>query len=245
MGLNDGELLYPPSWELRKINSFGTGSDVESWEKLVTIQDKHNHHILELSQNAPDYFHFNYLHNKFNFNPFINYFTDRLFTIHHETVMFQRDEETPELCKAHNYFTNHATVVLHLFGYEIPFSWVTQTTEVNFEGPGIIHFHIVTPIGAGHLVKSLLPIDHFKTWIEDSWYIDRKVPRFIGWLLAVTAKGALDQDKPIWENKTYHSKPLLVKGDGPFGDFKRWWMGFYSENSQQYSDEHRVDSLKW
>lgn len=246
--INDGAQLFPPDWELRKIDAKTSGTDVETWTRFKTVSIKHNHHIMEISQNAPDYEHFMRVHDKFNFHPVLNLFTDRLFTIDHDTVMFNKEDEgSPALCKNHLYFTNKAVVNLHLpFGIKIPFSWVRQTTEVNFEGPGIVHFHIVTPIGSIHLIKTLLPLDHFKTFMEDAWYCDHKLPRFLGHLIAWTAKGALEQDKPIWENKRYsYVKPLLVKGDGPFQEFRKWWLGFYSDNSQQWSDEHQGDSLVW
>jgi 3-ketosteroid 9alpha-monooxygenase subunit A len=38
----------------------------------------------------------------------------------------------------------------------------------------------------------------------------------------------LEQDIPIWENKTYKSPPLVVDGDGPIGVFRRWTKQFYS-----------------
>lgn len=38
---------------------------------------------------------------------------------------------------------------------------------------------------------------------------------------------AVEQDFPIWENKTYHDKPLLSDGDGPVPDFRRWARQFY------------------
>jgi phenylpropionate dioxygenase-like ring-hydroxylating dioxygenase large terminal subunit len=37
------------------------------------------------------------------------------------------------------------------------------------------------------------------------------------------------QDIPIWEHKRYLERPLLVKGDGPIGDFRRWAKQFYSD----------------
>ena len=39
---------------------------------------------------------------------------------------------------------------------------------------------------------------------------------------------AVTQDFPIWENKTYHEKPLLSDGDGPVPAFRRWAAQFYT-----------------
>jgi phenylpropionate dioxygenase-like ring-hydroxylating dioxygenase large terminal subunit len=35
------------------------------------------------------------------------------------------------------------------------------------------------------------------------------------------------QDIPIWEHKSYREHPLLVKGDGPIMEFRRWAAQFY------------------
>ena len=34
-------------------------------------------------------------------------------------------------------------------------------------------------------------------------------------------------DFPIWENKRYLTRPLMVKGDGPLGAYRRWCTQFY------------------
>jgi 3-ketosteroid 9alpha-monooxygenase subunit A len=39
----------------------------------------------------------------------------------------------------------------------------------------------------------------------------------------------LEQDIPIWENKRYIERPMLVDGDGPIALFRRWAKQFYSE----------------
>ena len=49
---------------------------------------------------------------------------------------------------------------------------------------------------------------------------------------SVVGATALDQDRQVWENKTYHKKPMLVAGDGCFPAFMRWYGQFYSASSQ-------------
>lgn len=36
----------------------------------------------------------------------------------------------------------------------------------------------------------------------------------------------------MWENKRMLDKPLLVKGDGPFGKLKRWYRRFYAADPE-------------
>jgi nitrite reductase/ring-hydroxylating ferredoxin subunit/putative sterol carrier protein len=37
------------------------------------------------------------------------------------------------------------------------------------------------------------------------------------------------KDFPIWENKRYLTRPMLAKGDGPVGLYRRWCTQFYGE----------------
>jgi phenylpropionate dioxygenase-like ring-hydroxylating dioxygenase large terminal subunit len=37
------------------------------------------------------------------------------------------------------------------------------------------------------------------------------------------------KDFPIWENKRYLTRPVLAKGDGPVGIYRRWCTQFYDE----------------
>lgn len=38
----------------------------------------------------------------------------------------------------------------------------------------------------------------------------------------------MNEDVPIWENKTYHARPVLCDGDGPIAEFRRWAERFYA-----------------
>ena len=225
--------LVPPLYEMRPCHA-------SKWNRFLTQQCFYNQHMIEVSQNAPDYFHFNFLHDTFNIHPWVNPITDRLLSISHETKMFAKDELKQDI-----FFTNYATVFLHLFGRKFTLSAMTQRTEVDFEGPAIVHFDISTPVGSLHLIKSLLPVDHFKIFIEDAWFCTPNTPRWLANFIAWTAEGALFQDKPIWENKIHLHKPHLVRGDGPFTQHRAWWAGFYSDSSERWAADHRVDAMQW
>lgn len=43
------------------------------------------------------------------------------------------------------------------------------------------------------------------------------------------AKSGIYQDIPIWNHKWYRAKPLLVDGDGPILQYRRWARQFYSD----------------
>ena len=42
------------------------------------------------------------------------------------------------------------------------------------------------------------------------------------------SKSGIYQDIPIWNHKRYEAKPLLVEGDGPILQYRRWAAQFYS-----------------
>eukprot|EP00913_Durusdinium_trenchii_P005513 g5137.t1 len=130
---------------------------------------------------------------------------------------------------------------LFLFGHPslpVPLSATISKsieTNVTFEGPTIVHFRIKTPLGVLRQVKTILPIEPFKQYVEARWYAEKRVPRIIACALACIGGRALEQDREVWENKVYHKKPVLVAGDGAFLDFIRWYDQFYSEKSKALS----------
>jgi len=50
-----------------------------------------------------------------------------------------------------------------------------------------------------------------------------------------------DLDLPVWNNKTFAAKPMLVKKEGSIAQYRRWYSQFYSENSTKLQSE----SLDW
>ena len=81
--------------------------------------------------------------------------------------------------------------------------------------------------GNVYLFKTYLPLRPGLLHMQSKWYADKTVPFALAWLLSEIARGALNQDRPVWENKVYRKKPLLVRGDGPFAQHAQWWKQFY------------------
>jgi 3-ketosteroid 9alpha-monooxygenase subunit A len=46
----------------------------------------------------------------------------------------------------------------------------------------------------------------------------------------VTGAYGVQADVPIWRDKVFREKPVLVKGDGPLTEFRRWYSQFYEGN---------------
>ena len=200
------------------------------WEVRTMVQSYFDMHITEMAENSADYFHFNYLHARLPL-PILGSF----FTVRHDTKLYFPEGENS---KHISYFDNWAMI---WFLNRFPLTFTRQKTTVTFEGPSVVHFAIDTPLGSLRLIKTLLPVAPFKLYNEDRWYVEKRVPRWLSMIVARIAKGALEQDRLVWQNKRYNPKPNLVSGDGPFPAHRRWFKQFYSEHSPQVGK----DPLEW
>ncbi len=208
----------------------------DRWSKVGCKTTSYDMHIIDMAENSADYYHFNFLHGPLML-PFLRHFI----TMTYETELhFPSEKENWCRC----YFNNWSTVnVFHRF----PWKWYKQLVVVTFDGPGVVHFDIKTPLGRVWLVKSLLPQEPFKVYSEDTWFAEKRTPRWLCHVLAVVAKGALEQDRQVWENRVFAQKPHLVKGDGPFLRYRQWFHQFYSENSAAVEERHlsREQNYLW
>jgi hypothetical protein len=46
-------------------------------------------------------------------------------------------------------------------------------------------------------------------------------------IAGVTGTYGLQADVPIWRDKVFLERPLLVKADGNIAEFRRWYAQFY------------------
>lgn len=189
-------------------------------------------HITEMAENSADYFHFNYLHAQLPL-PILKWF----FTVRHETTLYF----PPGADQKHISYFDDFGEIWFLNRFRLGFT--RQKTTVTFEGPSIVHFHIDSPLGSMHLIKTQLPLEPFRQYTEDRWFAEQRCPRWLIKIVSLIAKGALEQDREVWENKRYHVKPFLVSGDGPWPAHRRWFRQFFSENSKKLQNES--SSLEW
>jgi nitrite reductase/ring-hydroxylating ferredoxin subunit len=49
-------------------------------------------------------------------------------------------------------------------------------------------------------------------------------------ILGVTGPYGLQADVPIWRDMKYRERPVLVKGDGPIAEYRKWYAQFYDGN---------------
>jgi len=123
-----------------------------------------------------------------------------------------------------------------------------KTSEFKMDGPlstvveqlpGGVEFHRCTygPGVATLRIPSLMtilatttPIDRRHCRLLWHFYFAESAEEFADEMVAgVTGEYGLMADVPIWQDKIYLERPLLVKGDGNIAEFRRWYSQFYED----------------
>ncbi|MGW6796321.1 Rieske 2Fe-2S domain-containing protein [Streptomyces chartreusis] len=133
-----------------------------------------------------------------------------------------------------------------------------------------LHVHFESQVRGLGFVHSRIEVPKldtvFQTWAlptpVDPLHVEFRVPLSIermgtigsrapGWLmkvagiLALAAFGTdIARDFPIWQNKVYLPQPVLVKGDGPIGRYRRWADQFYTESEPGAEDGSRAEMAR-
>lgn len=225
----------PPQWELKCHEAVERGLETGEYYLGTTRQMEFAQHSCEMHMNSSDPHHFDTLHAPLPIPGLSSFITGK----HVITSKYGEGEcnrefvERDWLCSI-----TERTVGLFFLGkpsLPVPLSrWAAGTirTGVTFEGPTIVHFTIETPFGILRQIKTILPVEPFKQYVEARWYAERSVPRLVVHFFATIGGHALEQDRQVWENKVWRDTPLWVSGDGPFPAFIRWYKQFYSESSR-------------
>ncbi|MDX6740953.1 Rieske 2Fe-2S domain-containing protein [Actinocorallia sp. A-T 12471] len=83
--------------------------------------------------------------------------------------------------------------------------------------------------GVMSFVSSVTPVDTENVHIRWVFTFPRSMEAFSAKMINTFVE-AIAEDVPIWENKIYVEKPLLIKGDGPIIEFRHWARQFYGED---------------
>jgi nitrite reductase/ring-hydroxylating ferredoxin subunit len=117
------------------------------------------------------------------------------------------------------------------FHFDGPISWVEESLGEGLSftrhsyGPGvaILRFPSLMTI-----VATTTPIDRGTCRLLWHFYFPREVePAAEDLILQVTGPYGLQADVPIWRDMSYRERPVLVRGDGPIAEFRRWYAQFY------------------
>jgi phenylpropionate dioxygenase-like ring-hydroxylating dioxygenase large terminal subunit len=113
-----------------------------------------------------------------------------------------------------------------------PFSTVVERFEAHdleftryTYGPGVALLRIPD---LATLMTTTTPIDRRHVRLLWHFYFPPGVEEHAeGVIAGVVGDHGLQADLPIWRDKVFMERPLLVKGDGPIVEFRRWYEQFY------------------
>jgi len=209
----------PPSWEIPLL------PEIDS--KVFRFDGKTEHrvsaHIQEIPENGADVRH--------------------LTTVHSPSVvewlnphMVHGWEATWAVCPEPENHTARGNLMhqIAIFGYPLPITKIYVVfTQV---GPGIVVLEFTTPLGRLIILSSVTPMAPLYQKSTHAIWSEKKVPRCIGKLILWATYLQFIRDIPIWSNKTFVPRPMVVKHDGPISQFRRWFSQFYSKNPDAYKN---------
>jgi 3-ketosteroid 9alpha-monooxygenase subunit A len=200
----------PPAWEIPSIPEYAS----DEWTPYLRRRWQLRTHNQEMAENVVDIAHFRYVHGmKIVPQPHLvqaGYPTLRMET---RTVMETAAGDVDGIL----------SVECHGFGFSTSrFTGLVRTT----------------------VIASVTPIDEEYVDVRFSFAVHKgagaDVARGIGKAFTAEIARQLEEDRPIWENKTFFERPMLCDGDGPFGEFRRWCKQFYPEwYTEQAAREYR------
>jgi len=179
-------------------------------------------HLMEMSQNSADYYHFRTTHHSL---PYSN----GLIKIDHDTSCEYRANDQSHVAVLTQNVSSYS-----MFGFPAPEFVVELSqpkTTVTFFGPSILLFKIEYSSYTVTTVMNLTPIEDLKQELMTKTFVSNVWFQPFGLFFHYMTLGTVNQDRQVWEHKS-HCKPMrLVRGDGQFVMYSNWLKQFYSENS--------------
>lgn len=192
-------------------------------------------HVQEIAENGPDCTHLNFLHKPFLGSSGINR------VLHH----MWNAEWTPGTDE--NQDRHFAYIKMEQGMGSFGKSWPGSTVYIDILqcGPGMVHINM--PLIPGlfniRIIEEVLPIGPMMQRVRHSVWGSATTPRFVAKLLLAVIIRFVEQDIPIWNNKTYLSKPIFSKHDGSISVYRRWYQQFYTASSPKASS--LLNPLDW
>jgi len=105
--------------------------------------------------------------------------------------------------------------------------------DITFVGPGgLVFFTIELPnLGEVVMFQTHTPVSFMELKTEFRYFADPRVPDVLAHYVVGNWISQWANDLDIWENKVLRNRPLLVKGDGPMMQLRRWYRQFYAPGS--------------
>ena len=177
-------------------------------------------HIVEFVENAADFAHFLYIHERMNV-PWTGIPVPGVKLEHKPGVEFPEDRPWTM------HFLDEA--VLRIRGR--PIERTRTSARATFTGPAsIVNFRFFIPdAGEIDLCQTHLPVAPLEQQVDFHWFADPGLPRFLVWYVVGSWIAQWRHDIEIWENKTYLARPTLCRDDGPVVRMRRWYRQFSPE----------------
>jgi len=103
-----------------------------------------------------------------------------------------------------------------------------MTFERHSYGPGVA---VLRFPGLMTFLATTTPIDRGNCRLRWHFHFPKEMESAAADLvLSVTGKYGFQADVPIWRDMQYRERPMLVKGDGPIMEYRRWYSQFYEGN---------------
>jgi cholesterol 7-dehydrogenase len=175
-------------------------------------------HLVEFAENSADFRHFAPLHGKM-LVPWTSLRVPLITVVHEAT--WEVDPVEPHTA----WFKNKAH--LQAFGREIPKSGADAS--IRFVGPGgvVIFTFDVQEIGRIVVIQTHTPVAPLALATRFTWLAERSVPRALVSYVVGNWISQWKEDVRIWERKVYQRRPMLLPGDGPVLELRKWWAQFY------------------
>jgi len=139
---------------------------------------------------------------------------------------------TPVIPEADVEAEGHILRVTNRLEMTTPRGDVEATLTTTDFGPGFQTVHITGAVDT-LMVDISTPIDDEYTDVSFAYTVRKAQDgshERVGKARIRDLEHQFEQDRPIWENKTYHARPLLCPEDGNFGAYRRWMKQFFSED---------------
>lgn len=175
-------------------------------------------HIVEFAENSADLQHFGHIHGEMMI-PWTRVAIPGM-RVRHD-ARWETDPDHGHII----WFRNEAS--LEFFGRPIPRSGASAAIQLAGPG-GVARFTFDIPdVGSIVMFQTHTPVAPLAQHVRFTWFSEPRVPRLLASYVVGSWVAQWGGDIRIWERKAYRDKPMLVPGDGPMLELRRWYRQFY------------------
>ena len=189
----------PPQWEIPVIEEIGDAGWSDFYSSSYVIHTVPQ----EMSENGADPADFQFVHG------------------------------TDEVAEMESYETDGpCSVMLSKQAYVTPRGVTHGRIDVYNYGPGFSKVWFSGIVDAINIATTT-PIDDEKTQVRFNFLVrkfdDERTTSTVAGAFVKEINKQVQEDRPIWEHKTFLPTPALADTDGPIMKFRKWYAQFYAE----------------